>query len=50
MALHRTFQKLERSLAVPALGGKDLEDLAFIVHGVVLSCMDAPGVARGKVI
>ncbi len=33
MTLHRAFQKLERRLAIPPLAGKDLKDLAFMIHG-----------------
>jgi hypothetical protein len=33
MALHRTFQKPERGLAIPPPAGKNLEDLAFVIHG-----------------
>ena len=39
ITFHRALQKPERSLAVPALGGKNFEDLAFVIHG-------APEVAR----
>ncbi len=30
---HRTLQEPERRHAIPALRGKDLEDLTFVIHG-----------------
>ncbi len=41
MALHRAFYKLERSLAIPPLAGKDLKHLAFVIYG-------APQVSRWR--
>ncbi len=33
MALHRSFEKLQRCPAIPALGGESFECLAFVIHG-----------------
>ncbi len=33
MAFHCTFQKLECGSAIAPLAGKDLQDLAFVIHG-----------------
>ena len=33
VALHRSFEKLQRCLAIPVFRGKNFEHLTFVVHG-----------------